>query len=229
MVDSERPIAARFIGVSKEYNSGNVRSCVLEDVSFEIRQGDFASIMGPSGCGKTTLLNILGGLDKPDSGEVYIADKKVSELEDKELTRLRREEIGFVFQFFNLMPTMTVYENIDLPLLLNGDLKKGSENAVKLLDYVGLSHRRGSFPAELSGGEMQRVAIARSLVHKPDLILADEPTGNLDSKSGQEVIQTLEALNETGITLIIITHDPAIGDRANRRIHMLDGAIERDA
>ncbi len=225
-MEQERPIAARFVGVSKEYNAGTVRSVALDDVSFEIFQGDFASVMGPSGGGKTTLLNVLGGLDKPDAGEVYVSGKKISELDDKELTRLRREDIGFVFQFFNLMPTMTVRENIDLPLLLNGDSKNGSENAEKLLDYVGLSNRSESFPAELSGGEMQRVAIARSLVHKPALILADEPTGNLDSENGEKILKLMRNISQDfNATFVMVTHNPEAARYGNLKLEIRDGKM----
>jgi putative ABC transport system ATP-binding protein len=225
-MDPERPVAARFVNVSKKYNSGTVRSVALDEVSFEIHQGDFASVMGPSGGGKTTLLNVLGGLDKPDTGEVYVSGKKISELDDNELTRLRREDIGFVFQFFNLMPTMTVRENIDLPLLLNGDSKNGSENAVKLLDYVGLSHRSESFPAELSGGEMQRVAIARSLVHKPALILADEPTGNLDSENGEKILKLMRNISQDfNATFVMVTHNPEAARYGNLKLEIRDGKM----
>ncbi len=225
-MEKERPIAARFVGVSKKYSSGSVRSVALDDVSFEICQGDFATVMGPSGGGKTTLLNVLGGLDKPDSGEVYVSDKKISELNDKELTQLRREDIGFVFQFFNLMPTMTVRENVELPLLLNGDSNLNSENVVKLLDYVGLLHRGESFPAELSGGEMQRVAIARSLVHKPSLILADEPTGNLDSENGEKILDLMRDISQDfKATFVMVTHNPEAARYGNLKLEIRDGKM----
>lgn len=225
-MEKEEPIAARFVNVSKKYSSGSVRSVALDDVSFEIRRGDFTTVMGPSGGGKTTLLNVLGGLDKPDSGEVYVADKKISELDDKELTQLRREDIGFVFQFFNLMPTMTVRENVELPLLLNGDSKAGSENVVKLLDYVGLLHRGESFPAELSGGEMQRVAMARSLVHKPSLILADEPTGNLDSENGEKILSLMRDISQDfKATFVMVTHNPEAARFGNLKLEIRDGKL----
>jgi putative ABC transport system ATP-binding protein len=227
-MEKEEPIAARFVNVSKKYSSGSVRSVALDDVSFEIRRGDFTTVMGPSGGGKTTLLNVLGGLDKPDSGEVYVSDKKISELQDKELTQLRREDIGFVFQFFNLMPTMTVRENVELPLLLNGDSKAGSENVVKLLDYVGLLHRGESFPAELSGGEMQRVAIARSLVHKPSLILADEPTGNLDSENGEKILSLMRDISQDfKATFVMVTHNPEAARFGNLKLEIRDGKLNQ--
>ena len=227
-MEKEEPIAARFVNVSKKYNSGSIRSVALDDVSFEIRRGDFTTVMGPSGGGKTTLLNVLGGLDKPDSGEVFVSDKKISTLEDKELTQLRREDIGFVFQFFNLMPTMTVRKNVELPLLLNGDSKAGSENVVKLLDYVGLLHRGESFPAELSGGEMQRVAIARSLVHKPSLILADEPTGNLDSENGEKILSLMRDISQDfKATFVMVTHNPEAARFGNLKLEIRDGKLTK--
>jgi ABC-type lipoprotein export system ATPase subunit len=225
-MEKEEPIAARFVNVSKKYSSGSVRSVALDDVSFEIRRGDFTTVMGPSGGGKTTLLNVLGGLDKPDSGEVYVSEKKISELKDKELTQLRREDIGFVFQFFNLMPTMTVRENVELPLLLNDDSKAGSENVVKLLDYVGLLHREESFPAELSGGEMQRVAMARALVHKPSLILADEPTGNLDSENGEKILSLMRNISKDfKATFVMVTHNPEAARFGNLKLEIRDGKL----
>ena len=227
-MEKEEPIAARFVNVSKKYSSGSVRSVALDDVSFEIRRGDFTTVMGPSGGGKTTLLNVLGGLDKPDSGEVYVSEKKISELKDKELTQLRREDIGFVFQFFNLMPTMTVRENVELPLLLNDDSKAGSENVVKLLDYVGLLHREESFPAELSGGEMQRVAMARALVHKPSLILADEPTGNLDSENGEKILSLMRNISKDfKATFVMVTHNPEAARFGNLKLEIRDGKLNK--
>ena len=225
-MDNERPTAARFASVSKKYSSGNITSIALDGVSFEIFKGDFATIVGPSGGGKTTLLNVLGGLDKPDSGEVYISNQKISELDDNELTQLRRREIGFIFQFFNLMPTMTVYENVELPLLLKGDSKVDSVNVRKFLDYVGLFHRRESFPAELSGGEMQRVAIARSLVHKPSLILADEPTGNLDSENGKKILDLMWDISQAfKATFVMVTHNPEAARYGNLKLEIRDGKM----
>ena len=218
-MEQERLVAARFDDVSKKYASGSVRYIALDRVSFEIYKGDFATVMGPSGGGKTTLLNVLGGLDKPDSGEVYVADKKITDLDDQELTKLRREEIGFVFQFFNLMPTMTVKENVQLPLLLNTDSKASLENVIKLLDYVGLSHRSQSFPSELSGGEMQRVAIARSLVHEPSLVLADEPTGNLDTENGKKILDLMcDISQDFKATFVMVTHNPEAASYGNLKL-----------
>jgi putative ABC transport system ATP-binding protein len=222
----EKTIVARFVGVSKEYKAGSIRSVALDDVNFEIGRGDFTTVMGPSGGGKTTLLNVLGGLEKPDSGEVYISDKKISGLNDNELTQLRREEIGFVFQFFNLMPTMTVRENVELPILLCGGSEEGSKNASKLLDYVGLLHRADSFPAELSGGEMQRVAIARALVHKPSLILADEPTGNLDSENGEKILDLMRNISsDFKATFVMATHNPEAARFGNLKLEIRDGKM----
>ena len=165
-----------FKNVSKYYTAGHVQVTALANVNLQLDKGDFVTVMGPSGGGKTTLLNCMGGLDSPDEGEIVLNGKTISSLTDRELTRLRRGEIGFIFQFFNLLPTLTVWENVELPLLLSHASRGESQRIESLLDYVGLLTRRHSFPAELSGGEMQRVAIARALVHQPSIILADEPS-----------------------------------------------------
>jgi putative ABC transport system ATP-binding protein len=213
-----------FKDVYKYYHSGDEKVTALSGVSLEIQQGDFVSIMGPSGGGKTTFLNCLGGLDFPDRGEIYLNNRLLNSLGDKELTELRRKEIGFVFQFFNLMPTLTVQENIELPLLISHSAKAESKQVQTLLDYVGLLHRANSFPSELSGGEMQRVAIARALVHRPSIVLADEPTGNLDSENGIKILELMsKASADFNTTVVMATHNSQIADYGNRHFEIRDG------
>ena len=208
---------------------GEERVQALKEVDLKIGDGEYAAIMGPSGSGKSTMLNILGLLDHADKGHYFLDQDDTTSLTEKKRASLRRRKFGFVFQSFHLVPRMTAAQNVELPLNLDGVSPRERRRRVnEALESMGLSDRANHRPSQLSGGQRQRVAIARATIMKPGVLLADEPTGNLDSKSGQEVIQTLEALNETGITLIIITHDPAIGDRAKRRIHMLDGAVEKD-
>ena len=220
----------QFSKVSREFQVGEELVHALKDINLTITDGEYAAIMGPSGSGKSTMLNILGLLDRADTGQYLLDNEDTTTLSEKKRASLRRRQFGFVFQSFHLVPRLTAAQNVELPLNLDGISPRERRKRVnKALDAMGLGDRANHRPSQLSGGQRQRVAIARATIMQPGVILADEPTGNLDSKSGQEVIQTLEALNETGITLIIITHDPAIGDRANRRIHMLDGAIERDA
>ena len=220
----------QFSKVSREFQVGEELVHALKDIDLTITDGEYAAIMGPSGSGKSTMLNILGLLDRADTGQYLLDNEDTTTLSEKKRASLRRRQFGFVFQSFHLVPRLTAAQNVELPLNLDGiSLRERRKRVNKALDAMGLGDRANHRPSQLSGGQRQRVAIARATIMQPGVILADEPTGNLDSKSGQEVIQTLEALNETGITLIIITHDPAIGDRANRRIHMLDGAIERDA
>ena len=208
---------------------GEERVQALKEVDLKIGDGEYAAIMGPSGSGKSTMLNILGLLDHADKGHYFLDQDDTTSLTEKKRASLRRRKFGFVFQSFHRVPRMTAAQNVELPLNLDGVSPRERRRRVnEALESMGLSDRANHRPSQLSGGQRQRVAIARATIMKPGVLLADEPTGNLDSKSGQEVIQTLEALNETGITLIIITHDPAIGDRAKRRIHMLDGAVEKD-
>ena len=214
----------RFKNVYKYYYTGDEKVTALSGVSLEFQKGDFVSIMGPSGGGKTTFLNCLGGLDFPDQGEIYLNDRLLNNLSDKELTELRRKEIGFVFQFFNLMPTLTVQENVELPLLISRSARTESKQVQSLLNYVGLLHRAKSFPAELSGGEMQRVAIARALVHRPSIILADEPTGNLDSENGIKILELMsKACTDFKTTVVMATHNSQIADYGNRHFEMRDG------
>lgn len=214
----------RFKDVYKYYYTGDEKVTALSGVSLEFQKGDFVSIMGPSGGGKTTFLNCLGGLDFPDQGEIYLNDRLLNNLSDKELTELRRKEIGFVFQFFNLMPTLTVQENVELPLLISRSARTESKQVQSLLNYVGLLHRAKSFPAELSGGEMQRVAIARALVHRPSIILADEPTGNLDSENGVKILELMsKACTDFKTTVVMATHNSQIADYGNRHFEIRDG------
>ena len=222
-MSSNAPII-RFKDVYKYYYAGDERVTALSGVSLEFYQGDFVSIMGPSGGGKTTFLHCLGGLDFPDQGEIYLNNRLLNRLDDKELTELRRKEIGFVFQFFNLMPTLTVQENVELPLLISHSARTESKQVQTLLDYVGLLQRAKSFPAELSGGEMQRVAIARALVHRPSIVLADEPTGNLDSENGIKILDLMnKASNDFKTTVVMATHNSQIADYGNRHFEIRDG------
>ena len=217
----------RFDGVYKYFQAGGVQITALSDVSLSLEKRDFVTVMGPSGGGKTTLLNCMGGLDTPDAGEIQLNGKLLSGMKDRELTRLRRQEIGFVFQFFNLMPTLSVLENIELPLLLSHAAKAGRDRIDGLLDYVGLTHRARSFPAELSGGEMQRVAIARALVHQPSLLLADEPTGNLDSENGIKILDLLKQASEDfEATVVVVTHNPQAAKYGNRHFDIRDGKLQ---
>ena len=216
----------QFIDVCKTYRNGAAPVKALQGVNLSFEAGDFVTIMGPSGGGKTTLLNLLAGLDLPDRGQIILQGRKISDLSDHDLTLLRRKEIGFVFQFFNLMPTLTVQENVELPLLLAHSSKTEGSRVKTLLEYVGLWNRAQSFPAELSGGEMQRVAIARALVHQPVILLADEPTGNLDSENGQRIIELMErAATDFNTTVILVTHNPKIAECGNKHYEIRDGKL----
>ena len=216
----------QFVDVFKSYQNGATSVTALKGVNLSFDAGDFVTIMGPSGGGKTTLLNLLAGLDLPDRGQIYLQERKVSALSDHDLTLLRRKEIGFVFQFFNLMPTLTIQENVELPLLLSHSSKTAGSRVQTLLEYVGLWNRAQSFPAELSGGEMQRIAIARALVHQPVILLADEPTGNLDSENGQKIIELMKrAATDFNTTVILVTHNPQIAEFGNRHFEIRDGKL----
>ncbi|MFW2405364.1 MAG: ABC transporter ATP-binding protein [Gammaproteobacteria bacterium] len=201
----------------------------LDHVNLEIESGEYVSIMGPSGSGKSTLLNVLGLLDSPSSGEYRLDDISTATMNDDDLAAVRQSKIGFVFQSFHLVPRMNSFENVELPMVLGGlapaERKRRVETA---LERVGLAARLDHRPDQLSGGERQRVAIARAIVMEPTILLADEPTGNLDSKSGQEIVDIMEELNRQGLTLIVVTHDPAIGRRSGRQIRMLDGRVATD-
>ena len=214
--------------VEKVYDGGARGVSALRGVSFEADASDFIALMGPSGCGKSTLLHLLGGVDRPTRGRVLLDGAELSSLDEEALARIRRTKIGFVFQFFNLLPTLTVIENVALPLLLDaaGEREARSRAAV-LLDRVGLGARSAHFPAELSGGEMQRAAVARAIIARPRMVLADEPTGNLDSENGGQVMSLLADLNsELGITIILATHSEEAAAKAKRTIRMRDGLIE---
>ncbi len=213
-------------GIRKTYKQGGNEIRALDGIDLTIGRGDNVAIMGPSGSGKSTLLNVLGALDKPDSGSYRFENEDVALLDDDGASRLRNRRIGFVFQSFHLLPRLTVLENVLLPLRYSEDLDSGAEaRARNLLGRVGLADRIDHRPGELSGGQMQRAAIARALVMQPPLLLADEPTGNLDSRSAADVLTLLEELNREGQTLVIVTHDPEIATRAHRSVHLRDGRI----
>jgi len=214
--------------IKKEFQTGEIVTKVLHGISFNIEKGDFVSIMGPSGSGKSTLMHIVGLLDKTTSGKYFLEGRDVTTLDDKELAFLRNEKIGFVFQSFNLLSRTTVLENVILPLSYSNKKINQEERAREVLDQVGLSHRVNYMPNQLSGGEKQRVAIARALVNKPSVIFADEPTGNLDSKSGIQVMEILQKLNKEGNTIILVTHETFTAEHAKRIIYLRDGLLESD-
>jgi putative ABC transport system ATP-binding protein len=216
----------RTENLTKIFRADEVETIALKDVNIAVEQGEFIAVMGPSGCGKTSLLNILGLLDVPSQGTYWYKEKNVSRMSDFQRTMLRKGKIGFVFQNFNLIDELTVYENIELPLIymkLSSAERKARVNAA--LERMRVPHRRNSFPRQLSGGQQQRVAIARAVVSSPELILADEPTGNLDSINGGEVINLLAELNADGTTIIMVTHSPADADKAHRIIQLFDGRV----
>ena len=202
---------------------------VLTDVSLEIRSGDFAVVMGASGSGKSTLLNLIGAVDRPTSGRLFLGDQETSALPESALTMLRRKSIGFIFQFFNLIPTLNVFENVAFPLSLNGRGRSEIDGRVReVLDRVGLPHRATHFPSELAGGEMQRVAIGRAIIHRPSLILADEPTGNLDSRNGEIVLDLIRSIHdESAATVVMATHSDRAASRGDYVIHIADGQVTR--
>ena len=215
--------------ICRDFRVGDEIVHALKDVNQVIEAGEYASIMGPSGSGKSTLLNVLGLLDTPSSGEYWLDGRDVAHLSDDELATTRQAVIGFVFQSFHLIPRMTALENVELPMVLAGmKPARRRERAKEMLDKTGLSDRMTHRPDQLSGGQRQRVAIARSIVMKPSVLLADEPTGNLDSHSGQEVLDILEDLHVSGLTLILVTHDPSIGARSHLRLRMMDGEISAE-
>ena len=214
-------------GVSKQYRMGKIKVDALAGVDFSVEEGEFIAVMGPSGSGKSTLLHLLGGLDQPTDGEVALAGRVLSDLSDKQVTITRRRKVGFVFQFFNLIPTLSAEENIALPLLIDGRRpREYRERVDRLLELVGLTERRHHKPDQLSGGEQQRVAIARALVTEPAIVLADEPTGNLDSRSGDDILKLLRQLcDELGQTIVTVTHDPRAASYADRIVFLKDGRI----
>ena len=215
--------------LSKVFRTEEIETTALDRVSFEIADGEFVAIMGPSGCGKSTLLNILGLLDNPTSGSYKLLGTEVAPLREKERTRLRKGKIGFVFQSFNLIDELNVYENIELPLrYLSIPSSERKRKVTEIMERMNISHRAGHFPQQLSGGQQQRVAIARAVVAGPSLILADEPTGNLDSKNGKEVMDLLCELNREGTTIVMVTHSPKDASMAQRTIDLFDGKIVSD-
>ncbi|MBB5038899.1 ABC transporter ATP-binding protein [Prosthecobacter dejongeii] len=215
--------------IRKSYQMGDVLSHVLQGVSFDIHRGEYVCIMGPSGCGKSTLLNVLGCLDQPTSGDYFLGGENVATLNDDDLSAARNRNLGFIFQSYNLIQQLTVVENISVPMYYGGaDDAKMREVAEKLATQVGLGHRLYHKPNELSGGQQQRVAIARALSNSPLMILADEATGNLDSKSGQEILALFDELNEQGKTLVFVTHDERMVERCTRIIRLRDGVVEKD-
>jgi len=215
--------------LKKTYHLGKVKVEALRGVSFEINTGEFVSIMGPSGSGKSTLMHIIGCLDYPTGGKYFLSGQDVSKLNDNQLALFRNQKIGFVFQEFNLLPKATILRNVELPLTYNNTSSKNKKRlAVQALEEVGLSDRLKHRPNEISGGEKQRVAIARALINRPSIILADEPTGNLDSKTGQDIMKMIDKLHDEGNTIILVTHEPEIARYGKRIIHLKDGVIDRD-
>jgi putative ABC transport system ATP-binding protein len=219
----------RLQGIERIFDVGGQQVHALRDINLCVERGDYISIMGPSGSGKSTLLNIIGLLDRPSAGRYEFEQRDITALSDNEQAQVRREHIGFVFQFFHLIPRLTAAENIELPLVLSGvPTAQRRARVAQTLKAYGLAERAHHRPEQLSGGQRQRVAIGRATIIEPGLLLADEPTGNLDRTSGHEVVEILEQLNARGITLVVVTHDPELGQRARRRLHMVDGAIVED-
>lgn len=213
-------------GLTRRFRSGDIETTALDGIDIEIERGDFVSVMGPSGCGKSTLLHVLGLIDQPDGGQYTFLDDDVSRCSESDKARLRRQHLGFVFQNFNLIDELPVYRNVELPLLYN---KVGAaerrQRVEKVLERMGMGHRAAHYPQQLSGGQQQRVAVARAIVNQPDLILADEPTGNLDSENSAGVMRALEELNGEGITIVMVTHSGDDAAHGRRVINMLDGRV----
>lgn len=219
----------RVENAKKIYTMGQIEVRALDGINLTINKGEFVSIMGPSGCGKSTLMHILGCLDRPTSGKIILDDVDIGDLNDNALADIRNKKVGFVFQTFNLLPKLTAIENIELPLIYAGaSFNSRRKIALELLETVGLKERAFHKPSELSGGQSQRVAIARALSNNPSIILADEPTGNLDSKSGEEIIGLFNELNNKGITLIMVTHDQEIANHSKRTVRLKDGQVVSD-
>lgn len=228
--ESNQAAYLRLIDVTKTYQEGGAKRTILSNASAEFRKGEFVSLLGKSGSGKTTLLNIISGIDGLDAGSISLGDIQLTGLSEKERTLFRRKRVGFIFQFFNLIPTLNVWDNITLPLELNGMMDKaGKDRAISLLEEVGLANRLTAFPEQLSGGEKQRLAISRALVHDPDLILADEPTGNLDEETGRTVLSLINNLTrKSGKNLILVTHSPEAAAIADRIFHLREGKLVED-
>jgi putative ABC transport system ATP-binding protein len=220
----------RCLDVRKTYKQGENEITALAGISLDIAKGSFAVVMGPSGSGKSTLLHLIGGLDRPSSGELLVNDRLIGQMADDQVTLFRRKKIGFVFQFFNLLPTLSALENVALPLVLDGQSQAAAqERAQQLLKKIGLAGRNGHLPEELSGGEIQRIAMARALAFDPPILLADEPTGNLDSKNGNAVLSLLRQVSqEEGCTVVMVTHSEEAAAYGDRRIYLRDGLIEKD-
>jgi len=219
----------RLEGITKVFHSDEVETHALSDVHLEIQPGEFVSIAGPSGCGKSTLLSILGLLDSPTEGHYWIHREHVEELSLSDRTRIRNREIGFIFQAFNLIGDLTVYENVELPLTYRSMVASERKKRVRdVLDRVGMGHRAKHYPMQLSGGQQQRVAVARALVGQPSILLADEPTGNLDSKNSEAVMDLLRQLHADGATICMVTHDPRYASIADRTVHLLDGRVKQE-
>lgn len=213
-------------GLAKTYDTGGAKVLALRGVDLVIERGEFVAIMGPSGCGKSTLLNLLAGLDRPTAGEVRLDGQRIDQLSETDLARLRRREIGFVFQFFNLLPALSAVENVELPLLLVGRRRRDARRtANELLGELGVGDRRAAAPVQLSGGQQQRVALARALANMPKILLADEPTGNLDSAAAREVLGLLRAARDRGQTLLLVTHDARVAAAADRIVALRDGLL----
>ncbi len=216
----------RTNGLKKVYTTEEVETTALNNINLELKESEFIAIMGPSGCGKSTLLNLLGLLDNPSGGEYYFLDQEVANYSERQRANLRKNNIGFVFQSFNLIDELTVFENVELPLLYLG--YSGSERKTRVnevLEHMQIMHRKSHFPQQLSGGQQQRVAVSRAVVAKPKLILADEPTGNLDSANGDEVMNMLTELNENGTAIVMVTHSPTYAEYSHRIVHLFDGHI----
>jgi putative ABC transport system ATP-binding protein len=212
--------------LAKTYDTGGAKVLALRGVDLSIERGEFVAVMGPSGCGKSTLLNLLAGLDRPTAGEVWLQGQRIDELSETELARLRRRKLGFVFQFFNLVPTLSAVENVELPLLLVGQSRREArKSANALLGDLGIAGKHRAAPAELSGGEQQRVALARALANTPEIVLADEPTGNLDSAAAREVLGLLRQARDRGRTLLLVTHDASVASAADRVVTLRDGLV----
>jgi putative ABC transport system ATP-binding protein len=220
-------LSVKVVEVEKTYSLGENKVHALKGINLELKRGEFVAFMGPSGSGKTTLLNLIGVMDKPSKGKIYVDGIDLTILKEKDLTKIRRSTIGFIFQFYNLIPVLSAFENVELPMLISGVPTKGREiRARELLQMVGLGERLNHRPDELSGGEQQRVAIVRALANRPSIVLADEPTGDLDSKTGKEVILALRDLsNREGATVVVVTHDPTVASMATRVFEMRDGMI----
>ncbi|MGH3083512.1 MAG: ABC transporter ATP-binding protein [Gaiellaceae bacterium] len=212
--------------LAKTYETGGAKVLGLRGVDISVERGEFVAIMGPSGCGKSTLLNLLAGLDRPTAGEVWLDGKRIDGLSETDLARLRRRKVGFVFQFFNLVPTLSAVENVELPLLLVGRRRKEARrSANELLSDLGIPEKHGAAPCQLSGGEQQRVALARALANRPDVVLADEPTGNLDSAAGRDVLGLFREARGRGQTLLLVTHDASVASMADRVVMLRDGLV----